>query len=220
MLYDLYKEKSLLIGSLTPNLIHDIRNTLSVLKLNYYYLNLKEKSIPSEIASSLNDCSEAISRLEKKLDHFTLLTSNNNNSLEFCSLNTIITAAIDLLKGKAKKNNILLEDISAIGIPALKINKSKIANVVIGIVNSLIEIGVQDQKVTLNAFEDSSQNLVLEIEKHIKEESEISELAENIGERFQEEINELGKFLEADKIKVNFLGSLTGNCKIIFLFTK
>ncbi len=53
MFSDFNKEKFLLIGNLTPHLIHDIRNSLSVLKLNYYYLNLKEESIPNEIASSL-----------------------------------------------------------------------------------------------------------------------------------------------------------------------
>ncbi len=220
MFYEFYKEKLLLIGNLTPNLIHDIRNSLSVLKLNYYYLNLKEKSIPAEIASSLNDCSEAISRLEKKLDHFSLLTSNNESSLEVCSLNTLISAAIDLLKGKAKRNNISFEDISAANVPTLKMNKSKVSVSVIGILNSLIDIGFLNQKILLNTFEVGSQNLCVEIEKQIKNESDVPVENANAGDNFMNEIKELNEFLKVDRIKIIFIGNISGDCKITFLFTK
>jgi signal transduction histidine kinase len=220
MFYDFYKEKLLLIGNLTPNLIHDIRNSLSVLKLNYYYLNLKEKSIPAEIASSLNDCSEAISRLEKKLDHFSLLTSNNGSSLEVCSLNTLISAAIDLLKGKAKRNKISFEDISAANVPTLKMNKSKVSVSVIGILNSLIDIGFLNQKILLNTFEVGSQNLCVEIEKQIKNESDVPVENANAGDNFMNEIKELNEFLKVDRIKIIFIGNISGDCKITFLFTK
>jgi phosphoglycerate-specific signal transduction histidine kinase len=220
MFYDFYKEKLLLIGNLTPNLIHDIRNSLSVLKLNYYYLNLKEKSIPAEIASSLNDCSEAISRLEKKLDHFSLLTSNNESSLEVCSLNTLISVAIDLLKGKAKRNNISFEDISAANVPTLKMNKSKVSVSVIGILNSLIDIGFLNQKILLNTFEVGSQNLCVEIEKQIKNESDVPVENANAGDNFMNEIKELNELLNVDRIKIIFIGNISGDCKITFLFTK
>ena len=220
MFYEFYKEKLLLIGNLTPNLIHDIRNSLSVLKLNYYYLNLKEKSIPAEIASSLNDCSEAISRLEKKLDHFSLLTSNNESSLEVCSLNTLISAAIDLLKGKAKRNNISFEDISAANVPTLKMNKSKVSVSVIGILNSLIDIGFLNQKILLNTFEVGSQNLCVEIEKQIKNESDVPVENANAGDNFMNEIKELNELLKVDRIKIIFIGNISGDCKITFLFTK
>jgi signal transduction histidine kinase len=220
MFYDFYKEKLLLIGNLTPNLIHDIRNSLSVLKLNYYYLNLKEKSIPAEIASSLNDCSEAISRLEKKLDHFSLLTSNNESSLEVCSLNTLISAAIDLLKGKAKRNKISFEDISAANVPTLKMSKSKVSVSVIGILNSLIDIGFLNQKILLNTFEVGSQNLCVEIEKQIKNESDVPVENANAGDNFMNEIKELNEFLKVDRIKIIFIGNISGDCKITFLFTK
>ena len=220
MFYEFYKEKLLLIGNLTPNLIHDIRNSLSVLKLNYYYLNLKEKSIPAEIASSLNDCSEAISRLEKKLDHFSLLTSNNESSLEVCSLNTLISAAIDLLKGKAKRNNISFEDISVANVPTLKMNKSKVSVSVIGILNSLIDIGFLNQKILLNTFEVGSKNLCVEIEKQIKNESNVPIENANAGDNFMNEIKELNELLKVDRIKIIFLGNISGNCKITFLFTK
>jgi signal transduction histidine kinase len=220
MFSDFNKEKFLLIGNLTPHLIHDIRNSLSVLKLNYYYLNLKEESIPKEISSSLRDCSEAISRLEKKLDYFSLLTTNNESSIEMCSLNTLATAAIDLLKGKAKKNNVSLEDISTINIPTLKINKSKISMAVISIINSLIDTGISNQKIVLNVFANNSHQLSLEIEKLENDGKEEQNLIQENIDIFFQYIEKLKENLKGVGTGISFVGDIIGNCKIIFSFNK
>ncbi len=220
MSYDFNKEKFSLIGSLTPNLIHDIRNSISVLKLNYYYLNLKEDSIPSEIVSSLNDCSEAISRLEKKMDNFSLLIANQDNTKEICNLNFIIAVAIDLLKGKAKKTNIALEDISASDSPMVKVNKSKISVAVIEIINTLLDTGISNQKIVLNVLANNAHQLKLEIEKKIKDSKHSQFLNDDNLNLFFRNIDGLRDSLQDDDITISFEGDVKQNCKIIFSFTK
>ncbi len=220
MLSDYNKEKFLLIGNLTPNLIHDIRNSLSVLKLNYYYLSLKEDSIPAEIASSLKDCSEAINRLEKKLDYFSLLISNNAGSKEVCSLNTIATAVLDLLKGKAKKTNIALENLSSQSISTLKINKSKISIAVAGIINSLLDTGISNQKIILKVSTDSSNHINLEIDKQEKENCDTQILDQECVKSFLKNLETTKENLKEDNGSILFEGDIKGNCKINFSFNK
>ncbi len=217
---DYDKEKFLLIGNLTPNLIHDIRNSLSVLKLNYYFLSLKEDSIPAELASSLKDCSEAINRLEKKLDNFSLLITNHDNSREVCALNLITAIALDLLKGKARKNNVSLEDVSGSNTPTLKINKTKIIIAVIGIINSLLETGVSNQKIVLNVLTNDEHQVELEIEKKQKDNLKEQNLIIDNVNIFLKNVEEVRNRLKDDGVTISFEGEVKGNCKINFSFNK
>ncbi len=113
-----------------------------------------------------------------------------------CSLNTLAAAAIDLLRGKAKKNNIILEDISAINIPTLKVNKSKISLAVISIINSLIDTGISNQKIVLNVIANNSHQLSLEIEKRENEGKERQNLTQENINIFLKEFEELKENLK------------------------
>ena len=61
------ENKIRLAGKVLPNLVHSIRNPLSVLKLNHYFLKLNVDKIPNEIVQSINDCSKAVQKIEETL---------------------------------------------------------------------------------------------------------------------------------------------------------
>ncbi len=223
MSFDFNKEKLLLAGNLTPTLIHDLRNSLAVLKLNNYYLKLKEDSLPEEIASSLKDWAEAITRIEKKLDYFSLLTSNNLAG-ELCSLNAVITSAIDSIKGKAKKNNTIIEDKSESDLPSLKINKTKISFLILSLINFLIDASFDKQKIYLKAYKNNSKEIALEIKRivseNVLEDSAGNSMHQYANERFLIQLKELKEFFRDDSIRIKVEDKIQPNCKIVLSFIK
>ncbi|MEO8399939.1 MAG: hypothetical protein ABI550_09025, partial [Ignavibacteriaceae bacterium] len=159
------KDKSNLIEIFTPGFIHDVRNSLSVLKLNYYFLDLKDESIPPEIAASLADCTEAIKRIEKKLNDFSLLTAQNDSSGEICEPNEIFSAAIEISQVKAKKNYISYKKKFENNLPSIKINKNVFLQFLLNIINTIIDFGLPKHELVFKTFKNDSGKIGLEIVK-------------------------------------------------------
>ncbi|MGE5810925.1 MAG: hypothetical protein ACM339_05450 [Ignavibacteria bacterium] len=127
-----------LAKKLIPNLVHSIRNPLSVLKLNHYFINLHRQKLPEEIAASIDDCSKAALIMEKFLDKFSQLYTNAPEN--YCSLNEVVSTAADILELSARRKNLEFVKELQDDLPSLYIERTKLLDVILNLILNTIEL--------------------------------------------------------------------------------
>src|SRR4030042_1210943 len=87
-----------ILGKLTASLFHEVRNPLSAVKLNLDFIKMYKDELPKEVNESLDDCYEALTRIQVMIDQ--MLGFTRRNQLEFekkLSLNKVTEDAIPLV---------------------------------------------------------------------------------------------------------------------------
>lgn len=126
------------LGKLSAILAHEIRNPLSVLKLNLDNLGLSE-NLSDEDKQIIELCKRATNRIEFLIDNTLNLTRKSNEHLEFVNINDTINNALQILDFRIRDNNIKLIKHLSHDIPLLKLNTNKILQVFINLITNSIE---------------------------------------------------------------------------------
>ena len=149
-----------LTRKIIPNLVHSIRNPLSVLKLNHYYINLHRQKLPEDIAASIDDCSRAALMMEQYLDKFSKLYANAHE--DYCSLNEVVSTAADILEMSARRKNLTLVKEFGDELPYLYIERTKLLDVILNIILNAIELDFSGRLINIITYY-NGQNVWLEI---------------------------------------------------------
>lgn len=126
------------LGKLSAILAHEIRNPLSVLKLNLDNLALSE-NLNDEDKQIIELCKRATNRIEFLIDNTLNLTRKSNEHLEFVNINDTINNALQILDFRIRDNNIRLIKHLSHDLPLLKLNTNKILQVFINLITNSIE---------------------------------------------------------------------------------
>ncbi len=102
---DVQNNKLHLIGKLTASLIHEIRNPLSVIKLNLDLIKMEE-GLSDDIQESISHSLSATGRIEYMVDSLLSFARVVTNGKELLSINSITKNAIELLVVKASKYSV------------------------------------------------------------------------------------------------------------------
>ena len=149
-----------LAKKLIPNLVHSIRNPLSVLKLNHYFINLHRQKLPEEIAASIDDCSKAVLIMEKFLDKYSQLYTNAPEN--YCSLNEVVSTAADILELSARRRNLEFVKELQDELPSLYIDRTKLLDAILNLILNTIELDfIGKQLLIITSY--NGQNVWLEI---------------------------------------------------------
>ncbi len=128
-----------ILGKLTASLIHEIRNPLSVVKLNLDYLKMIEEELSSEAKESVDFCQDALGRIQYLVDDVITFSRKNQSNSGFCSINEITESAVNIMQHNAEMRNIkIITDLGA-DIPEGRFDKSKLLQVFLNLLTNAIE---------------------------------------------------------------------------------
>lgn len=147
-----------LLGKLTASLIHEIRNPLSVIKLNLDLVKMLKDEVTDEVMESVNDCSEATDRIEYMVDNLLTFARKGSLSSENLSINKVTLNAINLLEVKATKHmvniNYQLDETD----PTIYIDENRLLQVLLNLITNAIESCEDSGKINIKTFSISNEN--------------------------------------------------------------
>ncbi|HOP49178.1 MAG TPA: HAMP domain-containing sensor histidine kinase [Ignavibacteriales bacterium] len=126
------------LGKLSAILAHEIRNPLSVLKLNLDSLKYSN-NLNEEDKQILDLCIKATNRIEFLINNTLNVSRKSDEHLEATNINEIINNAIQILELKISSNNIKVEKYLSHNLPNLYFNHNKILQVFINLITNSIE---------------------------------------------------------------------------------
>jgi signal transduction histidine kinase len=194
-----------LAKKIIPNLVHSIRNPLSVLKLNHYFINLHRQKLPEEIAASLDDCSKAVLIMEKFLDKYSQLYTNTPEN--YCSLNDVVSTAADILELSARRRNLEFVKELQDELPSLYIDRTKLLDVILNLILNAIELDFTGKQLYIITSY-NGHNIWLEIKGDNLNESSLIDYSgysrEVIEDLLGNDSNIISEFIQGSGIKISF----------------
>ncbi len=148
-----HDNKLKILGKLAASLSHEIRNPLSVLKLNLEFLKMNSEQYDEETNECIDAAIEAANIINELTQNTLEFSRKNKNEIEFYQLNNIIRKAIQITKGNAGKKNISYKLNLASDLPELEINETKILQVIVNLLSNAIEASSPNSGITINSFE-------------------------------------------------------------------
>lgn len=136
---DIQSNKLELLGKLAATLSHEIRNPLSVLKLNLHFLKVYSENVDKESYDIILACEVALERITKLMENILEFSRRPMDEQEVTSINEIIEQAIVILNPVATKNSILFDKQLGENIVPLFVNRNKILQVILNLLTNAIE---------------------------------------------------------------------------------
>ena len=148
-----HDNKLQILGKLAASLTHEIKNPLSVLKLNLEYLKMSKEKYDEETNECIDASLEAADIINQLIHNTLEFSRKNKSSFEESNLNEIIFKAINITKGSSSKKNVILETNLCDSLEDIKVNETNILQVFVNIISNGIEASVQSSKIIINSFQ-------------------------------------------------------------------
>ncbi len=136
---EIQNNKLIILGKLLAGITHEIRNPLSAIELELESIKLSEKALEPDVLESLNACKEATERIKNIIETTLEFSRRETKGTAPHSLNGIAKQTIDLVAAAARKKNVTITTRFGKQLPNIMVNKNKILQVTINIVNNAIE---------------------------------------------------------------------------------
>lgn len=152
-----HDNKLQILGKLAASLTHEIKNPLSVLKLNLDYLKMSQENFDEETIECIDASIEAADIINQ-LIHNTLEFSRKDKELfEEVELNSIIKKAENITRGIANKKNVSVNLNLDNNLPVIKVNETNILQVFVNIISNAIEASPPNTAIDVNTFSMNDQ---------------------------------------------------------------
>lgn len=164
---EIFSHKLFLLGKFTASLIHEIRNPLSVIKMNLEFLNMLKNEIPAEANDSIQSCIEATNRMIFLIENFSDFSKKHPSELSICNVNEITQVAVNISQVNASRFNLYIETDLSPSIPSIYFHKDKMLHVFLNLLNNAIEADNKSDKIYVRTYLrtiDDKQKIVWEIE--------------------------------------------------------
>ena len=142
-----------ILGKLAASLTHEIKNPLSVLKLNLDFLKMSKEKYDEETNECIDASLEAADIINQLIHNTLEFSRKNKDDFEQCNLNRIIYKAINITKGSASKKNIVFELNLSETVEDIKVNETNILQVFVNVISNGIEASIDGSKIIINSFE-------------------------------------------------------------------
>ena len=143
-----------ILGKLTASLFHEVRNPLSAVKLNLDYMKMFKDELPKEVNESLDDCFEALNRIQVMIDQ--MLGFTRKNQLEFekkVSLNKISEDAVALVAYRSKKLNINIDKKYDENLPDISFDENKLLQILLNLITNSVDSVSDKGKISLTSYQ-------------------------------------------------------------------
>lgn len=141
-----------ILGKLAASLTHEIKNPLSVLKLNLDYLKLSKEKYDQETMECIDSSLEAAEIINQLVYNTLELSRRSQNSFDKSNLNDIIEKALNITKGLANKQNVIFELNLNESIKPINADETKILQVFVNLISNGIEASHQNAVIKIRTF--------------------------------------------------------------------
>lgn len=157
MVDNVHDNKLKILGKLAASLSHEIKNPLSVLKLNLDYLKMSSEKFDNETNECIDASLEAADIINQLIHNTLEFSRKNKKGFEECNINEIINKAISITKGNANKRNISLEVNMDKNIDNIFVNETNILQVLVNIISNGLEASYNNSKIVINSFSENNK---------------------------------------------------------------
>jgi len=150
-----------ILGKLTASLFHEVRNPLSAVKLNLDYMKMFKEELPCEVNESLDDCYEALSRIQVMIDQ--MLGFTRKNQLEFekkLDINKITEDAIALVSYRSKKENVTFEKFLDENISEIIFDDNKLLQVFLNLMTNAVDSVDDNGKIIIRSYQNRTDDKI------------------------------------------------------------
>lgn len=141
-----------ILGKLTASLIHEIRNPLSAIQLNLDYLKMLKEELPAEAINSVDDCNEAMQRIQSLIEMLLEFSRKPNAELNQESLNDVTLNAIEIMKENARFKNVAIEQDLSDDVSDFTVPKNKILQVMLNLITNGIDSCAANGKLSIRTY--------------------------------------------------------------------
>ncbi len=147
-----HDNKLQILGKLAASLSHEIKNPLSVLKLNLDYLKMSKEKYDDETNECIDASLEAADIINKLIHNTLEFSRKNKSDFDNHQINDIIEKSVQITHGSAHKKNILIKLELSSNLPLLFINETKILQVFVNIISNSIEASSAGSTIFINSY--------------------------------------------------------------------
>jgi signal transduction histidine kinase len=151
---EIEKNKFQLLGRMFADLMHEVRNPLSVLRINFDLLENSDCEKDKDFPEIVHNGKEAIAIIENIIAQTMDFVRGNgeDDSFEHCSVNLIAQQAYDFVKFQAKKKGIKLhKNLSEENVRIIA-NKNQMVQVLLNLLTNAFEAVQENAQVSLKTF--------------------------------------------------------------------
>ncbi len=161
---DIQKNKLLLLGKLFATLTHEIRNPLSVLKINLEMIEIPEtKEEENEYLEYIEISKVATERIDALVRQTIDFLSFGGGEFTHVSLNEVAKNARHFLIYRARKSKINLIEEYTEDIPLVVGNRNEILQIIINLVSNSLDATKEGEFVKIKTYLENDE-IVLEVE--------------------------------------------------------
>lgn len=143
-----------ILGKLTASLIHEIRNPLSAIQLNLDYLKMLNAELPEEATSSINDCDEALQRIQSLIEMLLEFSRKPATEISRHSINQVTNDAIEIMKESARFKNVSIEKQLSVEVEDFSVPKNKILQVMLNLITNGIDSCTTNGKLNIRTYKE------------------------------------------------------------------
>ena len=152
---NVHNNKLQILGKLAASLTHEIKNPLSVLKLNLDYLKMSKEKYDEETNECIDASLEAADIINQLIHNTLEFSRKDKDEYEPANINQIIRKAINITKGNANKKNVAIEINLDESINDINVNETNILQVMVNIISNGIEASSQNSKICINSLQEN-----------------------------------------------------------------
>ena len=153
----IHDNKLQILGKLSASLTHEIKNPLSVLKLNLDYLKMSKENYDQETNECIDASLEAADIINQLIHNTLEFSRKDKNEFDSCNLNNIIKKSITITRGIANKRNINIEINLSESLKKIRVNETNILQVFVNIISNAIEASEIDSTIIINSYSENEK---------------------------------------------------------------
>ncbi len=144
-------EKLETAGTLAAGVAHEVKNPLAIIQFGVEYI-AKDKNINSQLASVIEEIEDAISRADSVIKSLLNFTEMKQLKFDITDINPVVTESVSLLKHEILKKNINLTLQLGENIPQVKMDQSKIQQVLVNLIMNAIHAMDKNGTLTIKTY--------------------------------------------------------------------
>jgi len=144
--------KLILLGKLTANLVHEIRNPLSAIKLNLDYMKMAQDDLPSDIKDVVNESLDAFEQVNFLVEDVLDFTRKPSSKVHRTSIESVTERCLKIISISARNKDISIKKEFEPELPDLYINKNKAMQIFLNLINNAIDASNEQTSIIIRGF--------------------------------------------------------------------